>query len=168
MTNRSALINYLTEYVHAATGDLGEMEKITGKHNCSIPMAMTVIFNLELIGYFLDDQSDILKSYENIKRSILFDPATFNSEYHDNLDDLVYYFRHGMMHGYFPKSMNKNIYEDYRIDKIDLCYNLFERNILNVVKLSKDFKKFISNLQLQFNIIDPDAKFPETTPSLLR
>lgn len=155
MDRNSILINYLEQHVQAPLGDLDQMNQITGEFDCSIPMAMTIISNLELIGYFLDNTSNIEKTKPNIERALESDTEAFGIEYKTNLELIVYYFRHGMMHGFFPQlehHSNGKI-NIIGIKKIINSHLLIESDCtLNVSRLYNDFKIFIDNLKLKYSI----------------
>ncbi|MBL0109840.1 MAG: hypothetical protein IPP42_02825 [Saprospiraceae bacterium] len=149
------LIDYLEIHVQAPLGDLEQMNQISGEFDCSIPMAMTIISNIELIGYFLNNDAKVNESKNNIKRAILSDSTIFNNEYLVNIDLLINYFRHGMMHGFFPnlKSTYNPLLSRLGIKKIKTSQRLIENDTLNVSRLFIDFKSFINKLKQEYEIV---------------
>ncbi|MBK8778252.1 MAG: hypothetical protein IPO25_12890 [Saprospiraceae bacterium] len=83
------------------------------------------------------------------------DTEAFGIEYKTNLELIVYYFRHGMMHGFFPQlehHSNGKI-NIIGIKKIINSHLLIESDCtLNVSRLYNDFKIFIDNLKLKYSI----------------
>lgn len=134
-------------------GDLKILDTIqpeTHGNGCSVPTAMLILSSLDFIGYLLNPQGNPDNTEENITVAIEHNncfPATYTGEV---IKNLVIFYRHGIMHSFYPRQTSTKIYSICKSDNHLLLEDVLseEYNILslNVNVLSKDFKVFIDKI----------------------
>jgi hypothetical protein len=133
-------------------GDLKQLDIIqpqTHQNTCAVPTAMLILASLDMIGYLLSSDGKWDKSGLNIKRAITY-KNYFPSSYLDKIHKLVVFYRHGLMHSFYPIQTQEEILGIHKSESS----TLFENNTyegqdflsLNVNVFSDDFKTFIDKL----------------------
>lgn len=133
-------------------GDLKQLDTIqpqTHENTCAVPTAMLILASLDMIGYSLSSDGRWAASESNIKMAITY-KGYFPKFYIDNIHQLVAFYRHGLMHSFYPTQTEDEILGIHKSESSALFENVKygDRNFLslNVNVLSDDFKTFINKL----------------------
>ena len=152
---RNLIIRLFDENIYPhIIGDLKILDTIqpkTHSNSCAIPTAMLILSSLDILGFLLRDTGQIDKSENNITAALLHKDYFPTTKYQsDIIKSLCIFYRHGMMHGFYPRQTTKKIYGIHKSDGTilleQLQYNGCNINSLNVNVLSNDFKSFIDKL----------------------
>ncbi len=128
-----------------------KIDEETGYGACTIPQAMAVISGIDLLGLLFGIHKEINDSKNHIYDFFKITKEAFkNDQYSDyNIDKIVSY-RHGMMHGFFPKFKSENIGICKSDSKELILKQLFEDieiESINITILTRDFLLAISLLE---------------------
>lgn len=134
-------------------GDLTILDTIQpglNQNGCTIPTAMLILSSLDFIGFLLRDNGNSDETEKNITIAIRYNnyfPVAYTP---DVIKDLVIFYRHGVMHTFYPRQTSSKIYGIHKSSGVDLMEMLslegHQINSLNVNVLSKDFRKFVESL----------------------
>lgn len=128
-------------------GDIEILQKIqpnsdTNLQGCTIPLAMSVISGIDLLGHIFGENKKADESENHIKEFFRITTPLFGDLYSAETINKIVNYRHGMMHNFFPKFKNLSI----GICKSNST-NLFENHngieSLNVTKFTNDFLQSI-------------------------
>jgi hypothetical protein len=153
--------------------------------NCTIPLAMTVVSAMDLLGLLIGENKENDKSENHIKEYFrvcedVFDPLIYNSE----IIEKIFLYRHGMMHNFFPSFKGEQFHGICKNCSEELLIEVDTIKSLNISVLTKDFIKsikfvgekiseiededffsnFLSSLKLNENFV---TTTPQTTQSLV-
>jgi len=160
--NRIDVIRLFDKHIYPhIIGDLKLLDFIQPKthgNGCSIPTAMLILSSLEFIGYLLRPTGNLDDTQGNITTALKHNnyfPDTYTTEV---IENLVIFYRHGIMHSFYPRQTATKIYGIHKSDNILLIENLVceGHNItsLNVNVLSLNFKAFVDKLYQEVFITD--------------
>ncbi len=135
-------------------GDLKILDSIQPqKHvnSCAVPTAMLILSSLDFVGYLIRTEKNINESEKNITKALQYKEYFPKSIYsNDVIKILCRFYRHGMMHGFYPIQISNNIYGIHKSNDDDLFKNILNNSLyiksLNVNVISNDFKLFIDKL----------------------
>ena len=128
-TNRQLVIRLFEENIYPhIIGDLKLLDDIQPKthgNGCAIPTAMLILSSLDFIGYLLSPTGKLNDTKGNITTALNYG-GYFSATYTpDIIHDLVIYYRHGLMHTFYPKQTAKKIiYGIHKSDNLLLLENL--------------------------------------------
>jgi hypothetical protein len=134
-------------------GDLRILDTIqTPKYEntCAVPTLSLILSSLDFIGYMLRESGNPDETESNIKTSMKYNNY-FPEVYTDDvIKDLIVFYRHGIMHSFYPRQTSSKIYGLHKsesktlIEQQTIEGKTFQS--LNVNILSTDFKHFIDKL----------------------
>jgi hypothetical protein len=134
-------------------GDLKILDGIqseTHGNSCAVPTAMLILSSLDFIGFLLREKGNSDETEINISTAIQhrnFFPPIYTKNV---IKDLVIFYRHGMMHTFYPRQTSSKIYGIHKSPGKDLMeletIEGHQINSLNVNVLSEDFKNYIQSL----------------------
>lgn len=141
-------------------GDLKILDSIqptsNGSGGCTVPTAMLILSALDLIGYSLRQSAKLDDTEGNINSAMNYNhyfPALYDP---DVISTLIIFYRHGLMHSFYPRQTKTKIYGIHKSENSTLLETIsnqgFSITSLNVNVLSKHFKQFIDSLYSEIKI----------------
>jgi hypothetical protein len=136
----------------------------TGLGGCTIPTAMTIISASELLGFLLNEKGVTGKSKDNISHFFNYDKTSlFPTTYNSDIIDVIFNYRHGMMHHFFPKFKGQfaGICKDEGNSNLFIIHTINGQpeESLNVSVLVKDFIEAIKKLRAFFESTSDESIF---------
>lgn len=136
---------------------LDNIQPLTHSNTCAVPTAMLILRSLDFLGYLLRENGSLEESEINIQTSIRYKDYFSKTCYNqDIIKDLTVFYRHGMMHNFYPRQTSNKIYGLHKSEKNELfeIYKVDNQSIisLNVNVLSNDFKIFVDKLYEEVKI----------------
>jgi hypothetical protein len=145
-------------------GDLNILDGIqpeTHANGCTIPTAMLILTSLDFIGYLLRRSGKLDETEVNLACAFKYN-GLFPSTYSDDvIQKISHFYRHGMMHSFYPRQTSGQIYAIHKSNGSLLFEQANSNGVpvtsLNVNVLSSDFKNFINQLYDEIKITQDEA-----------
>jgi hypothetical protein len=145
-------------------GDLNILDKIqpeTHGNGCSVPTAMVILSALDFIGYLISENGNLRNSGRYIEKSFKYNDCFPRVTYTDEvIKTLICFYRHGMMHSFYPIRTSSIVYGIHKSNQTDLFEVIAQHGqdvtSLNVNVLSNDFKNFFNRLRDELSTTTSD------------
>jgi len=133
-------------------GDLKILDTIqpeTNGNGCTVPTAMLILSSLDFIGFLLRDTGKIDDTEGNITTALEY-KNYFTLYTPEVIKTLCIFYRHGIMHTFYPRQTSIKIYGLHKSRSAELLelksINGYNITSLNVNILSNEFKSFVDSL----------------------
>lgn len=190
-SNKETVVDFYKTYVEGyILSDINNLLKIEKKEgdlygNCTIPLAMTVVSSMDLLGFLLGKNKQTGDSGSHLREYFSFCKEIFDRNiYTSDIIEKIILYRHGMMHNFFPSYKGELFNGICKICSEELIIEVDSIKSLNISVLTKDFIKsikfvgekisgiededffsnFLSSLKLNENFV---TTTPQTTQSLV-
>ncbi len=139
-------------------GDLKILDTIQPEshgNGCAVPTAILILSSLDLLGFSLRSEGKTDDTQTNITTALQYKnyfPSIYSS---DVINNLTIFYRHGLMHTFYPRQTSTKIYGLHKSNGTELLeeQSIHDKKItsLNVNIFSRDFKSFVDKLYAEIN-----------------